>query len=314
MPHRLFDFKMDEGSLVDSGAHPEARVLIFKRDPEAEMQPAPSDLTTDASDTSEKKKPRFDRPKRPKKNRGFVTDKDGDGIVSREETLDADTRGEDEDDMGDKTKVEKSEFEGLDPEVAEYITSLEGYADTLEARVAKAEGGDPDDSGEGGESQVEEVLKSLDPVSRAAVEAAISKADDLEAALQAEVSKRERIEEQRLTEEFTEVAKSYRHIPVGKSVEEFGEVLKQVSKAAPEQYEVLKGVLDAADSALGTNDYIFTEVGKRGTGDNTGDAVEAAAQEMVSKSNGELTIEEARVKVFEERPELYDQTTTTPQG
>jgi len=40
MPHRLVEFDMDEGSLVERGAHPDAKVLIKKSEDPASADPS----------------------------------------------------------------------------------------------------------------------------------------------------------------------------------------------------------------------------------------------------------------------------------
>lgn len=303
MPNRLMDFDMDEGSLVDKGAHSGAKVLIAKRDPAA------ADLyaaTMHPKKDTKKKRPR----------RRSATEEGDAGIVRDEDPTPAPT-SEDEEPMSDKNKLDREALvaKGLDEttadEIAEYIEGLEGYADELEAKVSKSDTDDEDAPVD--ETDVEEVIKSLDPKVAELISKQMARADELEQAFQTEVSKREAMEDERLTEEFVTVAKSYRHIPTGTDVETLGGALKAISKSEPEAYETIKKALDAADSAMSETSSIakaFEEYGAGG-GDNTGigDQAESAARELVSKGEAP-DIETARVMVLDQNPEMYDASQT----
>ena len=303
MPNRLVDFEMDEGSLVDKGAHPGAKVLIHKnaRGPASADLHGGGEMPEHYGDKKRRKRPR----------KRSMTDGEEEGNVPRD-VDNPDSTDHDEDDMSDRKQLDREALvaKGLDDEVIDYIAELEEYADGLEEQVSKAASPEPGDNDGDEEPELEEVLKSLDPSVAELVSKSIEQNKELEERLNTEVSKRERIEDERRTEEFVSIAKSYRHIPTGMNVDEFAEVLKSLSTSDPENYEKLKGVLDASDTMLGDKNLLFEEVGKvdSGTDFGDGDAAEVKARELVSKSDGELSIEEARVRVLEDNPELYDST------
>lgn len=298
MPHELTDLFIDENSLVDKGAHPDAKVLLYKAEalPEdiAKSEPAGADLHSGGS-LEERVARRLKARENKKRTKSVTKDEDAgsvsndSGVTSAEETK----------------KMSKTETPELTPEAAEYVAKLEAYADDLEAKVAKYEGEEP----EGDEADVEEVLKSADPAVQAIFTEVAKRAEEAERRLDEFAKREEQREDELLTAQYQSVAKSYRALPTGMNVEEMGEALKTIAKAAPEAFAKVKGVLDAADKALAENNYLTTEVGKSGGFDphnSEGDRLEAEAREMVSKAGGDLSLAEARIAVLEANPDLYD--------
>lgn len=150
------------------------------------------------------------------------------------------------------------------------------------------------------EDQVEAVSKAFQ-AQQDAFNTELSKRDQQLVQL-TEVAKSER--DLRLEREFIAKAAEF-DVPV--AAEELGPVLKRAAESLDlEDFSVLVKCLDAAGAA----DYLFGEVGKRGTADNADifEMVEAGAEEL-AKSNGNLTGEQALAQVFEMNPEIYDQYT-----
>ena len=117
------------------------------------------------------------------------------------------------------------------------------------------------------------------------------------------IAKEER--DHRVTQEYIAKAKSLVNLPV--SPDEFGPVLKRVHESLPEEdVEILTKALSAANESI-AHAGTFTEIGKRGIeGYESVSKAEGLAKEMVEK-NTDLTEEQALSKVFEERPDLYDE-------
>jgi len=302
MPHRLEEFEMDEGSLVDRGAHPGAKVLIKKSADPGGSDLYGGDVMPGHDDMDEKYEDGKKRHKKKRPNRRYVTEEVGDGNVP----VDGPAPSDEDDEMSDK-KYDREALvaKGLDTDVIDYIEQLEGYADELEAQVSKSVE-EPVEEPET-EPVLDEVIKSLDPAIAEVISKAVSRADELESRLNEEVSKRQAEEDRRTTEKFVGIAKSYRGLPTGMDVEEFGTVLKSLANADAEAYSKVKSVLDAAEQALTTNNFLTAEVGKRGMVPGDGDIGEAQARDLVAKGDAP-DIETARVMVLDSNPDLYDAT------
>lgn len=212
----------------------------------------------------------------------------------------------------------------LPPEVIQYIKSLE-------MQLAQAQGGDkqqatPDNSNgdtsgdkvnpfgkayEGDDlsgdemSFLEELAKNLDDEdTRETVNKALEAVAKAQARAEAaeEIAKAER--DHRLNAEYVAKAQAF---SVGVAAEELGPVLKRLNEALDaEDVAVIEKALKSASAQSSTPFDLFTEVGKRGGGDN-GDVmarVDAEAQEYISKG---LSPEQARAAVYEANPALYDE-------
>jgi len=120
-----------------------------------------------------------------------------------------------------------------------------------------------------------------------------------------EIAKRAAEQERdiRLTQEYTEIAKSY-NLP-GIEVTELGSVLKSCAeKLSYEECEVIGKALQFAAEA---QDVLFDEIGSIGGGDNSDvlNMVEAHVDGVVAKSG--VSREELVTEVFMQNPDAYDQ-------
>lgn len=150
------------------------------------------------------------------------------------------------------------------------------------------------------EDQVEVVTKAFQ-AQQDAFDEELTKRDQQLYAL-TEVAKSER--DLRLEREFISKAEEF-DVPV--AAEELGPVLKRAAESLTmEDFSVIVKCLDAA----GASEYLFGEIGKRGTADNADifDTIEAGVEELVKRDNS-LTGEQALAQVFEMNPEIYDQYT-----
>jgi hypothetical protein len=140
------------------------------------------------------------------------------------------------------------------------------------------------------EDQRENIAKAM-----ALVEKAQERAEAAE-----EIAKAER--DFRLNQEFVAKARSYTNLPV--SAEEFGPVLKKLTEALDEDEVAL--VTKALSAANETTATYFGEIGKRGIeGMESVSKVDAKAEEIAKSEN--ISIEQARERVLESDPSLYDE-------
>lgn len=154
---------------------------------------------------------------------------------------------------------------------------------------------------------LQELAKNLeDEDTREAVNKALEAVSKAEArAEEAEtIAKAER--DHRLTQEYIAKAKTYVNLPVDPS--EFGPVLKRLHETMPdEDVELLTKALSSSNELVASTG-IFSEIGKQGGagGYEVISKVDAKAKEMVEKST-DMTLEQARAKVLEDSPDLYDE-------
>lgn len=144
------------------------------------------------------------------------------------------------------------------------------------------------------EDNREAIQKALD-----AVEKANERAEEAET-----IAKAER--DFRLNQEYITKARSLVNLPI--NAEEFGPVLKRLNETMEEEeVESIMKALSAANESI-ADAGVFTEVGKRGGGQfETVSKVDAAATDLVEKSDGDLSMEQAREQVLESNPALYDE-------
>lgn len=143
------------------------------------------------------------------------------------------------------------------------------------------------------EDMRESVNKALE-----AVEKANARAEEAETIAKAEREHRE-------TQEFIAKARAYTSLPV--KAEEFGPVLKRLHETLDEdEIALVTKVLSAANETVASVGA-FDEIGKRGSGVGyeTISKVDSAAQEIAKSEN--ISIEQARERVFEQTPSLYDE-------
>lgn len=108
----------------------------------------------------------------------------------------------------------------------------------------------------------------------------------------------------RLEAEFTEVAKGY---SVGVEPEVLGPVLKRLTEVMDE--DDVNVIVTALSTASDVVEKSFEEVGTNGLGSHSDvlQAVDSVVDNMVSKSNGDFSREEAISGIFAENPEAYDE-------
>ena len=150
----------------------------------------------------------------------------------------------------------------------------------------------------------DEVLEALSKaVTESDREAIIAKAlNEVEVAKAEAAAVRDellQLQDDRITEAFIAKAAEY-NLPV--SAEEFGPILKAAAEVlTDEQLDVLDRVLTAGGDAL------YDEIGVAGGASNSIlDQVSGFASEMVTKSAGGFTLEQAATAMFAANPEAYD--------
>lgn len=182
-------------------------------------------------------------------------------------------------------------MKGLAQEVQDYIKGLEGQVTELQKSLTEAQPNVDDD-----------VWKGVNPAVRKMVEDAQAQL----AKTQADLIK---AQEDQLRSTFVAKAAAYAFLPL--EVNKLGDILFSVSKGIPEEeYINFEGLLKAANEAF-EQAKLFQEAGSGNTGNlekgaNVMDQVEklAAAKMAIDTT---LTKEQAIVKVFSEKPELYQQ-------
>lgn len=151
-----------------------------------------------------------------------------------------------------------------------------------------------------GDSVLEQLSKAVTEADR---EQIIAKAlDEVEIAKAEAIAAQEELaylQDERVTEAFIAKAAEY-NLPV--SPEVFGPILKAAATVLDEeQLDILDHVLTAAGEAM------YEEIGFTGGGANSVfDQVTGFASEMVTKSAGDFTIEQASTAMFAANPEAYD--------
>lgn len=148
----------------------------------------------------------------------------------------------------------------------------------------------------------------LEALSKAATEddrnAIVAKmADELNASqtqLEEIVKAYEAMEDERITDAFISKAATY-NLPVAADV--LGPILKSAATVlTDEQLDVLDDLLNSV------GDILYGEVGYVGDTDNqiVTDQVDAYARELVGKSAGQMTHEQASVAIYEANPQAYE--------
>lgn len=113
----------------------------------------------------------------------------------------------------------------------------------------------------------------------------------------------QKAEDEKLTKEYVEVAKSFKNISV--NPEEFGKILKDIALKSPESLEKIQEVLKGADEAL-KHAGIFKEYGSSGTASaGAWDKIEKLAEEIMKEEK--ISMAQAITKTMEQNPELYNE-------
>jgi hypothetical protein len=334
---RLRGLRVDEGSLVDKGANPAARVVLFKRDESATEPEAPMSAMAVDKIGAKISADRLARLKTAAEALlAIIAEAETPPDAGTESGMPAEKRGTEVD---VSTQVRKGALPAatmakLPPEVASYIAELEGklgvttlapdifdklpeeakaHIAALEAKVQEltdaeatedaAEGASPMDALLGqpqmkADATKVDIWKGIDPAVREQVE----KAEREAAEAKAELAK---ARDQALTREYVAKAAQFRALPV--KADEFGPVLKRLATSDAEAYAEVERVLRAADAAMTKSD-LFREIGRGGAGaaDSAWARIEAAASGLVGKSAG-LTQEQAIARVLSDQPALYDE-------
>jgi hypothetical protein len=188
---------------------------------------------------------------------------------------------------GDKVmpQIDKS---ALDPELAEYIDTLEKSVIDLQDEIGKSDEEETD-------TGVESLLKSADPALVEYVQSIEKSAAEAQ-----EVAKAER--DARITREF--LAKGEDLSAVG-TPEEVASVLKSAAEHMPEDdYEALEGLLKSAHGKIESGD-LFAELGKSARGSGSGsESIEKAASALMA-DDASLTKEQAVDAALAKNPDLY---------
>lgn len=139
----------------------------------------------------------------------------------------------------------------------------------------------------------DDLFKNLDPAIKKRLEDSEKAAADALALVQ-------KMQDEALTKQFEDLAKSFKALPI--EVAKIAPVLKKCSASLPaEEFDLLKGVLNAADEAL-IQAGIFQELGKGG-GLDSNNSAEAEANrraEELRKADPKLTYEQAMAKVWQD--------------
>lgn len=151
-----------------------------------------------------------------------------------------------------------------------------------------------------GDAVLEQLSKAVTEADREAVIAGAM--DEVEIAKAEAYAAQEALaimQDDRITEAFIAKAAEY-NLPVAPEV--FGPILKAAAEVLDdEELEILDHVLSAA------SDAIFDEVGYAGGASNSVfDQVHGLAAEMVTKSAGDFTVEQASTAMFAANPQAYD--------
>lgn len=269
--YRLTDLDLDFVSLVPAGDDPMAQVVIAKAAPEESGSGHSNKSTAEA----------------PASSTLSVT------------TLDM------EEHMG---TINKS---GLDADVLAYIEGLELEVETLSDQVAKAEEDIEKSETENSELRdllakaapndpavEEEISKSLLAKADPAVRALIEK-QNAELKKQADIAKAER--EARLEAVFISKAEELPHFP-GDSKGKAALLRSIADSLDPEQAEEVEKALRAMNAKI-EQGSLFKSIGTGGAETTISKTVEAKAEEL-RKADPSLTIEQARVKVYESDAEI----------
>lgn len=148
-----------------------------------------------------------------------------------------------------------------------------------------------------GEGDDKDIFKGLNPEVKKYLEDMKKEADAAKAIVKA-------MEETRLIEQYTSVAKSFNALPI--KAEEFGPVLKSFAQADKDSYAKLEAMLKSFNEAV-SKGALFKELGTSSS--NSADPyakMEAKAQELVQKSSTPLSKEQAMVQIMRTEPELYN--------
>ncbi|WHH58301.1 hypothetical protein [Petroclostridium sp. X23] len=272
--------------LVDDGANPGARIMLFK----SKSAPEESDTEGGATEFGLLKNLMVMIGKalgwdQEQIEKAAALTEEGTEVIkpkdneSEEDVIKGNKEGES---MGfDVTK--------LSPEAQAYIASLEKRATDAEAAQAAAETAKQTAEVELQKMKDEhptedDIFKGMSPAARKMMEDMQKRLDASEAA------------------EYVTKAKDFE--PLGVKADEFGPVLKAIAKACPEQYAKVEEALKSAAAMTKTGE-VFKEYGGAGSGGAGGTAVEKINKrvEEIAKRDG-ISVHKAWEKIETEDPAL----------
>lgn len=207
--------------------------------------------------------------------------------------------------------------DGLDPEVATYITALEAENDVLAEQVAKSEE-DEKAHAEALAAKDEQIAKMVPATDEAADEiskSVLAKADPAVRALiekqQADLAEvRKQADEERdarISKEFVSKAETFPML--GDDKVALGGLLRRISEAlSPEENAEIDKVLKSANEAIAQGN-LFESFGSGGAITTVSQSTEAAAAEII-KAEPTLTKEQAIAKAYATNPALLTEAMT----
>lgn len=145
----------------------------------------------------------------------------------------------------------------------------------------------------------EDIFKGLSPVLKAQFEDVQKRAAAAEAVVKA-------LEEEKLTKQYEEVAKSFDKLPI--NANEVGSIFKSLAKSDQAMYNKLETLFKSFNEMVSKGD-LFKELGSGkpgGTAQKPWDVIKSKADEMVTKGEGSVSKEQAIAAVLKEHPELYN--------
>lgn len=280
----LRDFKVKEVSVVDKGANKKKRFPIFKQEKPMNEEIMKAVLETEVEgeanlqefiDKSELDEGGIDAAKGALRILSSFKDKLPEGTISKL----AEIAGYDQPIIKEAKKEEAPQKEEEEEEEeTEMKKSLEGVSEEVK-------------------KQFEDIQKEH----QAQVDALKAKNEEIEKALKEEKDRRE-------LETWVAKAKEELDGIPGKTAEELGTELKKLAdvdtEIADSQFNVLKASAEAIKEG-----NLLKELGGRGmdVAGSAMDKINKLAEKLIEKSSGELTKEQARVKIMDENPSLYTQ-------
>ena len=269
MSNRLRISMIDTVGFVDKGDNPEADIVFFKREPAAEPSPMEKFMSF---------LKRVARLEEHEVEQLLARGVDGSSLIN-----DGDPNSNGESQMTfDVSKLDDDARAAFDAAVASAV----------EAEMAK---GDDHIEEEMMQDLPEAVAKRMDEFQKA-IDAAEARADKAEEQVQKMVEEAQRSEY---------IAKAARLNLPGAAADDFAEILRKAdSSLNAEERAKFHEVLKSASAAI-TEGALLQEVGQGGRGSTTVEAEVAGLALEVQKANPTLTLEQARGKVWQQRPDLF---------
>lgn len=205
---------------------------------------------------------------------------------------DSDEEEPDEDDFDDDDIIEADSGDEDDSDESEPVADLlADDDDEEEAPVTKSFD----------ETDLESVLKAVDPRLASVMKSYISKAERKASAAE-KIAKRER--DLRLHREYVAKAADLSALPAKQT--DLVTLLSTVADKAPEVEELLTSVLKSAHGAL-KESVLFKSEGSDAMDGNTAIAKFDAVVKEIRKSDPSMSAEQAFAKALDSHPELYDE-------